>query len=76
MINPGTLVLTSEGYYAIVLSVPTEHGYVDVFACNGLRLIEHEDDLKPLGLKHDSADPEPPAFFGEIIKESIRVQKG
>ena len=35
MINPGTLVLTAEGYYAIVLERPTSDGYVDIFTCNG-----------------------------------------
>ncbi len=74
MTNPGTLVLTAQGYYGIVLSVPTPLGDVEVFAANGLRVIEHHDDLTPLGLKPGSADPEPPAFFGEIIKESIRDQ--
>ena len=72
VINPGTLCLTSDGCYGIVLGVPNNHGYVDVFASNGLRLVEHEDDLTPLGLKHDSTSNEPPAFFGEIIKESLR----
>ena len=72
MTNPGTLVLTAQGYYGIVLSVPTPLGDVEVFASNGLRLIEHADELTPLGLKRDSADAEPPAFFGEIIAPSWR----
>jgi len=74
VIKPGTLVLTFDGYFAIVLTVPEDEGLVGVFACNGLRIAEHEDRLTPLGLRPGSADAEPPAFFGEIIKENIYDQ--
>ena len=76
MINPGTLVVTSEGYYAIVIDGARLAGFVEIFACNGLRLIEHEDSLKPLGLKHDSASADPPASFHEIIHLSRPVDEG
>ena len=72
MINPGTLVLTAEGYYAIVLERPTSDGYVDIFTCNGLHLIEQSHMLEPLGLKHDSPSNDPPAMFHEILKVIIR----